>query len=61
MNADYASHGLEPWTGSTEAKDIRTLAFGGRSAQSAQGHQVKMIAIPASSSIPMTKISRMQL
>jgi len=61
MNADYASQGLDPWMGKLEAKDIRTLTFGGRNAQSAQGQQVKMIAIPASSSIPMAKISRMQL
>ena len=60
-NADYSSLPLDPWMGKLEAKDIRTLTFRGRNAQSAQGQQVKMIAIPASSSIPMAKISRMQL
>jgi hypothetical protein len=66
VNADYASQAPDPWMGKFEARDSRTLSLGSRSridrnAQSAQGQQVRMIAIPGSSSIPMAKISRMQL
>ena len=66
MNVDYASQAPDPWMGKFEARDSRTLSLGSRSridrnAQSAQGQQVRMIAIPGSSSIPMAKISRMQL
>ena len=61
VNVDYASQAPDPWMGKFEARDSRTLSLGSRNAQSAQGQQVRMIAIPGSSSIPMAKISRMQL
>lgn len=61
MNEDYKSQALDPWMGKLEAGDIHALTFGDRNARSAQGQQVTMIAIATSSSIPLAKISRMQL